>query len=89
MTKHGMDPNGLGPDGWMSGDINVDAWMSGDINVDAWMSGDINVDAWMSGDINVDGNIDFVPRVYKVYVLNGNTEQEVDLSKLPPPHLKS
>lgn len=46
----GMDPNELGRDGWMSGDINVE------------------------------DNIEFVPRVPKVYVLTGN--QEVDLSKL-------
>ena len=53
---YGMDPEGLGPDGWMSGDINVAE------------------------------SIQFVPRVNKVYIIEGDIEKEIDLTNLPLQH---
>lgn len=47
---YGMDPDGLGADGWMSGDIEIRE------------------------------NVNFIPKVFKVYI---NQEEEVNLKALP------
>ncbi len=39
-------------------------------------------DGWMSGDINVDDNIEFVPKVEKVFIVQDDVEIMVDLTTL-------
>lgn len=40
-------------------------------------------DLWMEGDISINDNIEFVPRIYKLYLLSGNIEEEIDLAAIP------
>lgn len=40
-------------------------------------------DLWMEGDISVTDNLEFTPRLYKLFYVLENIEHEIDLSKIP------
>ena len=40
-------------------------------------------DLWMEADIGVTDNIELTPRIYKLFDVLGNSEKEIDLTKIP------
>ena len=40
-------------------------------------------DLWMEGDISVTDNIEFTPRIYKLFSITGNVQKEINLNNIP------
>lgn len=40
-------------------------------------------DLWMEGDISVTDNIGFIPKIYRLFYVLGDTEREIELIKIP------